>query len=55
VVRALADEVIVMKDGKVVEQGPAKAIFESPREAYTRALMAAAFKLETAEEGAVRT
>jgi microcin C transport system ATP-binding protein len=55
VVRALADEVIVMKDGKVVEQGPAKAIFDSPREAYTRALMAAAFKLETAEEGAVRT
>jgi len=55
VVRALADEVIVMKDGKVVEQGPAKPIFESPREPYTRALMAAAFKLETADEGAVRT
>jgi microcin C transport system ATP-binding protein len=55
VVRALADEVIVMKDGRVVEQGPAKAIFDSPREAYTRALMAAAFELRTAEEGVVRT
>jgi microcin C transport system ATP-binding protein len=55
VVRTLADDVVVMKDGKVVEQGPAKSIFESPRRAYTRALLAAAFKLEIAEEGAVRS
>ena len=55
VVRALADEVIVMRDGKVVEHGPAAEIFERPREAYTRALMAAAFALETAEPGIVRT
>jgi microcin C transport system ATP-binding protein len=55
VVRALADEVIVMRDGKVVEQGSAKAIFDSPREAYTRALMAAAFELRPVEDGAVRT
>ena len=55
VVRALADEVIVMRDGKVVEQGSAKAIFDSPREAYTRALMAAAFELMPVEDGAVRT
>jgi len=55
VVRALADEVIVMRDGKVVEHGPAEEIFERPREAYTRALMAAAFALETAEPGIVRT
>ncbi len=54
VVRALSDELIVMRDGKVVEQGPARKIFESPQQAYTRALMAAAFDLETREEGAVR-
>lgn len=49
VVRALADHVLVMKDGKVVEQGPADQIFEDPREPYTRALLAAAFKLEAFE------
>jgi microcin C transport system ATP-binding protein len=53
VVRALANEVVVMKDGKVVEQGPAVEIFERPKTDYTRALMAAAFRLE-AVEGAVR-
>ena len=45
VVRALADAILVMRNGRVVEQGPAQQIFESPREAYTRALMAAAFDL----------
>ena len=55
VVRALADELIVMKDGKVVEQGPAAKIFDSPAEAYTRALMAAAFNIEVVEEDAVGT
>jgi microcin C transport system ATP-binding protein len=54
VVRALADEVLVMKDGRIVEQGPAEAIFQQPKEAYTRALMAAAFSLEIVEAGAVR-
>ncbi|MCE1236122.1 MAG: ABC transporter ATP-binding protein [Hyphomicrobiales bacterium] len=53
VVRALANEVIVMKDGKVVEEGPADEIFDRPKTDYTRALMAAAFRLE-AVEGAVR-
>jgi ABC-type microcin C transport system duplicated ATPase subunit YejF len=48
VVRALADEVMVMKDGRCVEQGTTEAIFEAPREAYTRALIAAAFDLATA-------
>jgi microcin C transport system ATP-binding protein len=52
VVRALANQVIVMKDGCVVEQGPADAIFDKPQEAYTKALMAAAFDLEF-DEGAV--
>ena len=55
VVRALADEVIVMKDGRVVEQGASETIFDAPREAYTRALMKAAFDLETVEGGVVST
>ena len=42
VVRAMAHRVIVMKDGAVVEEGEAQALFEAPREAYTRALLAAA-------------
>jgi microcin C transport system ATP-binding protein len=45
VVRALSDEVIVMRAGCVVEQGPTEQIFAQPREPYTRALMAAAFEL----------
>ncbi len=53
VVRALANELIVMRQGKVVEQGSARAIFESPKEAYTRALMSAAFDLEASERDAV--
>jgi len=48
VVRALANEVIVMRLGKVVEQGSAKQIFEKPRTEYTKALMAAAFDIEIA-------
>jgi len=52
VVRALAHEVMVMKDGKVVERGPATQLFEAPREPYTRALMAAAFDLEVIESAA---
>jgi microcin C transport system ATP-binding protein len=55
VVRALADEILVLRDGRVVEQGPTAEIFDRPREAYTRALLAAAFELEAAEEGVVRT
>jgi microcin C transport system ATP-binding protein len=43
VIRALAHKVIVMKAGDVVEAGPADAIFDAPRTAYTRELMAAAF------------
>ena len=55
VVRALAHEVLVMRKGRVVEQGPADAIFEQPREPYTRALMAAAFELKADETGIVET
>ena len=53
VVRALANEVIVMRNGKVVEQGEARQIFEEPKTDYTKALMAAAFDIETAPEGVV--
>jgi microcin C transport system ATP-binding protein len=54
VVRAMADEVIVIKDGKVMEQGPADRVFDHPQTAYTKALMAAAFELKVAERDAVR-
>ena len=47
VVRALADHVIVMKQGAVVEEGPTAEIFGAPRTAYTRELMRAAFNLRT--------
>jgi microcin C transport system ATP-binding protein len=53
VVRALSDHVVVMKDGKVVEHGPAERVFEHPQTDYTRALMAAAFNLEVAHADAV--
>jgi oligopeptide transport system ATP-binding protein len=43
VVRAMSDQVIVMKSGKIVEQGATEQIFEQPREDYTKALIAAAF------------
>ena len=48
VVRALAHDLIVMKDGKVVESGAAAAIFKSPKKAYTKALLEAALNLKTA-------
>ena len=53
VVRALADELIVMKSGKVVEQGPAADIFSAPQTPYTQALLAAAFRIDAAPDAAV--
>ncbi|WP_333898084.1 ABC transporter ATP-binding protein [Agrobacterium pusense] len=50
VVKALANDLIVMRHGKVVESGPAAEIFASPQQDYTRALLAAAFHI-----GAVKT
>ena len=44
VVKALANQLLVMKDGRMVEAGPAAEIFAAPRTDYTRALMAAAFE-----------
>ncbi|MDX1541604.1 MAG: ABC transporter ATP-binding protein, partial [Geminicoccaceae bacterium] len=55
VVRALSDHVVVMRDGQVVEQGPAERIFDAPADPYTRALMAAAFEIEAVESGVVAT
>ena len=46
VVRALCNYVIVMRNGKAVEEGPAEQIFSSPREGYTKALLAAAFDIK---------
>jgi microcin C transport system ATP-binding protein len=46
VVRALASDVIVMRNGKVVESGPATEVFADPKDAYTRALFAAAFRID---------
>ncbi len=53
VVRAMADEVLVIKDGKMVEFGVADDLFENPESPYTKALMAAAFDLTVAENGGV--
>jgi microcin C transport system ATP-binding protein len=55
VVKALAHDIMVMKDGKVVESGKAAAIFTAPQTAYTKALMAAAFNIETAPPEIVGT
>ena len=49
VIRALAHRVVVLRHGRVVEEGPAEELFARPREDYTRALMAAAFSLEPDE------
>ncbi len=49
VVRALADELIVMKDGIVVERGETESIFADPQTDYTRELIAAAFDIDVAK------
>ncbi|KPH09785.1 ABC transporter ATP-binding protein [Rhizobium acidisoli] len=54
VVKALANDVIVMRFGKVVEQGPSSQIFRAPKDEYTRALMAAAFNIEAVPTSAVQ-
>jgi microcin C transport system ATP-binding protein len=52
VVAALASRVMVMRHGKVVEEGPAADLFANPRSDYTRALFAAAFNMEASAVGA---
>jgi microcin C transport system ATP-binding protein len=54
VIRALSHEIMVMRDGRVVEQGPAAQVLDAPREPYTKALMAAAFELRAVDGGVVR-
>ena len=53
VVAALASHLVVMRHGKVVEEGLASELFANPKTDYTRALFAAAFRIETAIEGVV--
>jgi microcin C transport system ATP-binding protein len=53
VVSALSSRLLVMREGKVVESGPAAEVFKAPKNPYTRALFAAAFNLEVAPEGVV--
>jgi microcin C transport system ATP-binding protein len=55
VVASLASHLIVMRQGKVVEEGAASELFKSPKTDYTRALFAAAFRNEAAPNGAVAT
>jgi microcin C transport system ATP-binding protein len=55
VVRALSNHVIVLRNGKVVEEGPAADVFARPATDYTKALLAAALNLEVAHAGAVAT
>ncbi len=54
VVKALANDVIVMRFGKVVEQGSSAEIFRAPKDDYTKALMAAAFNIEAVSTPAVQ-
>ncbi|WP_370274968.1 ABC transporter ATP-binding protein [Pararhodobacter marinus] len=47
VVRAMSHQILVLKQGDVLEYGPAAQVFDAPRSDYTRALLAAAFDLKT--------
>ena len=53
VVRALCNYILVMKNGRVVEQGTTDEIFNNPRKAYTKALMVAAFDMRAVTDGSV--
>jgi ABC-type microcin C transport system duplicated ATPase subunit YejF len=49
IIRAIADRVYVMRQGRIVEEGPTAAVFDSPQHAYTQALVAASPKLPVFE------
>ncbi len=55
VVKALANDLVVMRNGKVVEAGPAAEVFAAPKQPYTQALLAAAFRLEADGRAAARS
>ena len=55
VVRALCNYVIVMKNGKVVEEGPSREIFNHPKDDYTKALLAAAFDIKVTHRSVLAT
>jgi microcin C transport system ATP-binding protein len=55
VVRALADEILVMRAGKMVEWGKVDDVFDRPQESYTKALMEAALHLEAVADAGVAT
>jgi microcin C transport system ATP-binding protein len=52
VVRALAHDLMVLRNGKVVEEGPAESIFDNPQSDYTRQLIMAALELKASEQAA---
>ncbi|MGE8569547.1 MAG: ABC transporter ATP-binding protein [Achromobacter sp.] len=54
VVEQVADRVVVMRDGGIVEQGSRDAVFDRPQEEYTRSLLQAIPALESTESGGVR-
>jgi microcin C transport system ATP-binding protein len=53
VIRALCNYVIVMRNGKVVEEGAAADVFSNPKEDYTKALLAAAFNMSVLHKSAL--
>jgi peptide/nickel transport system ATP-binding protein len=53
VVRAMANYLVVMYRGKVVEEGPTEAIFEHPQDAYTQRLLAASLDLDSPPDNTV--
>ncbi|NQU62287.1 MAG: microcin ABC transporter ATP-binding protein, partial [Rhodospirillales bacterium] len=53
VIRAMSHDILVMRRGRVVEQGSADSIFDNPQDPYTKALMAAAFDLKADDTGVV--
>jgi oligopeptide/dipeptide ABC transporter ATP-binding protein len=54
VIAALADDVAVMREGRIVERGPVARILGAPEHAYTRSLLAATPRVETPGAGIAR-
>ncbi len=54
IVRALSDQLVVMRAGRVVEQGNAEKVFDKPADPYTHALISAAFDLVVDDEGVIQ-